>query len=130
MRTSIDCLFSPSRISTSFQFWSERPIAAATCSTVTIEVEDKNQAVPRMPSKSASAFLSSSAKYLVMLTVEWASVEGSTHVAATGELARNRTNRASNQGRKSNSAFDKARRRSPFELASVVKLACPRLTLA
>jgi hypothetical protein len=52
---------------------------------VTIVVGDKNQAVPRIPSKSVLAFLSSSAKYLVMLTVEWASVEESTQVAAAGE---------------------------------------------
>jgi hypothetical protein len=77
-------------------------MAAATCSAVTIDVEDKNQAVPRMPSKSVSAFLSSSAKYLVMFTVEWASVEESTHVAAAGEPAKNKAPRATEQSPSSN----------------------------
>ena len=54
MRTSIDCLFSPSKISTCFQLSFERCMAVATCSTVTIDVGDKNQAVPRIPRKSES----------------------------------------------------------------------------
>jgi hypothetical protein len=65
-------------------------MAVATCSTVIIEVEDKNQAVPRMPSKSVPAFLSSSAKYLVMLTVVWANVDASTQVAAAGVPVRSK----------------------------------------
>jgi len=50
-----------------------------------------------MPSKSLSAFLSSSVKYLVMLTVEWASLDASTHVAAAGLPARSKTIRATSQ---------------------------------
>jgi hypothetical protein len=75
-------------------------MAAATCSAVTIDVGERNQAVPRMPS--GPSFCSPPSKYLEMLTVERASVEGSIHVAATEEdIAPNRraetTNRRSTQ---------------------------------
>jgi hypothetical protein len=64
---------------------------------VTIEVGEENQAVPRIPSKSLPVSLSSSAKYLVMLTVEWANVDASTHVAAAGVPVRSKTIRAASQ---------------------------------
>jgi hypothetical protein len=94
---------------------------------VTIDVGDKNQAVPRMPSKSVSAFLSSLAKYLIMLTVEWASIEASTHVAAAGEPAKSKTPSATEQS-PSNWGIRNVRRCSR-ELASVAKLSDRRLIL-
>jgi len=68
MRAGIDRLSSPFRISIPFQFWSERFIDAATCSTVTNNIGDRNQAVPLTPSTFGRASFSS--KYRTMLTVE------------------------------------------------------------
>src|SRR5215813_12651629 len=50
MRAAIDCLSSPFRISTCFQFWSDRCMAAAACLTVTIDSGERNQPVPLIPS--------------------------------------------------------------------------------
>ena len=57
-----------SRVSTCFQSWSERRMAVATCSAVTIDAGERNQAVPRIPS--TPVFCSPSSKYLEMLAVE------------------------------------------------------------
>jgi hypothetical protein len=51
-------LLSPLAISIRLQLPSERRIAAATCSAVTIEVGERNQAVPRIPSRPASKWRS------------------------------------------------------------------------
>src|SRR5262245_3383520 len=68
-------------------------MAAATCSAVTIEVADKNQAVPRIPTEPGLAFFSSSSKNRVMLTVECVSVAGSTHSAAAWQQNTAKKNR-------------------------------------
>jgi len=59
----------PLRSSTSFQSWPESFIAAATCSTVTIDVGERNQLVPRIATTPGCGACSSS-KCRVMLTVE------------------------------------------------------------
>jgi hypothetical protein len=53
-----------------FQFWFERCMAAATCSAVAIDIGERNQPVPLIPSTSGFASLSLSSRCRMMLTVE------------------------------------------------------------
>src|SRR5437588_12413972 len=74
-------------------------MATTTCSAVTIEVGERNHAVPLIPRRLEAAFLSSSSKYLEMLTVERVSAAGATHSATARVQGRSRTSRDNNQGR-------------------------------
>ena len=77
----------------------DRCMASATCAAVTANRGDRNQAVPRMPSRLGSARRSSSPKCLPMLTVERTSVEGSTHWAELPPAVASRMRMASTHWR-------------------------------
>src|SRR5436190_23714019 len=85
-------------------------MATTTCSAVTIEVGERNHAVPLMPCRLEAALLSSSSKYLEMLTVERVSAAGATHSATARVQGTSRTSRDNNQGRIASRTLGASRR--------------------
>src|ERR1700722_277570 len=83
IRALIERLPSPLSIWSVFQSCADSIIAAETCSAVTIEVGDRNHAVPLIPAMSARGVGSPASKYRAMLTVDCASCIGSTQSAFT-----------------------------------------------